>query len=132
MSHCAICCREITSERKLDSSNKICIQCSTNIKECNYMLIIENVNDDSNILLHVEDRNITPQQNNEEDLIFVGADRKTLSIKIDSEIAIERQENALDVSHNFKDALLASLYAQVEFLKQEIAEKNFKLFHILW
>ena len=44
----------------------------------------------------------------------------------DSEIIEQNTvfEKTLDAATNFKDALLASLYAQVEFLKTELEEKN--------
>ena len=55
-------------------------------------------------------------QDNEEDLTIVEADGKILAIKIDTELAVERQENVINVSDNYKDALLASLYTRVQFL----------------
>ena len=44
----------------------------------------------------------------------------------DSEIIEQNTvfEKTLDAATNFKDALLATLYVQVEFLKTELEEKN--------
>ena len=57
----------------------------------------------------------------DDELIFINSDGKQISIQNETDIYIE---NNLDVSKIFKDALLASLYAQTEFLKKEIEEKN--------
>ena len=128
MSNCSICNRMVTSRRQLcsDSSFNICIQCSTNIKESNYVISNEKHEQVEQFIKFKHDDNINLGQsiNDEEDLIFIGVNNKTISIANDTEIHIETQEAAIDVTENFKDALMASLYSQVEFLKNEIEEKN--------
>ena len=63
--------------------------------------------------------------NNE--ITYVDASGKNVNIKNDTEIEIEietdSRENFID-TNNYKDSLLASLYSQVEFLRNEINEKN--------
>ena len=54
---------------------------------------------------------------------FVDTSGKRIMINIDDEIKLENLPD-YNTSENFKDAQLASLYAQVEFLKSEMAEKN--------
>ena len=66
---------------------------------------------------------------NIEDIIYIDSNRKEIVINeltelkiIDDTKELEQQQN-IDAG-NFKDALLASLYSQVEFLKQAIVAKD--------
>ena len=58
-----------------------------------------------------------------ESKICVSANGKNLSLMEDSILDLEMIQS-LNVNENFKDAMLASLYAQVDFLKNELEEKN--------
>ena len=55
----------------------------------------------------------------DDEIIFINSDNQ-ISIQNETEIKFE---NNLDVSNNFKDALLASLYAQTEFFKTKSKNK---------
>ena len=62
-----------------------------------------------------------------DDIIFLDSNNKHIVIDSDTEIDIENCEdnNSSPIDTNdFKDALLASLYAQVEFLKNQLEEKG--------
>ena len=59
----------------------------------------------------------------DESKICVSANGKNLSLMEDSILDLEMIQS-LNVNENFKDAMLASLYAQVDFLKNELEEKN--------
>ena len=43
----------------------------------------------------------------------------------DEEEIVNRDGIDINVNENYKDALLASLYSQIEFLRKELEEKNF-------
>jgi hypothetical protein len=49
---------------------------------------------------------------------------KYVTITNETVLDVEKNENDIKVLDNYKDALLASLYSQVEFLRNEIEEKN--------
>ena len=59
----------------------------------------------------------------DESKICVSANGKNLSLMEDSILDLEMIQS-LNVNANFKDAMLASLYAQVDILKNELEEKN--------
>ena len=59
------------------------------------------------------------QDNN--DITFIDATGKNININSDTELNVINSE--IDTS-NYKDHLLASLYSQVEFLRNELEEKN--------
>lgn len=131
MPNCSICNRKLTSKRQLCSESlfNICVQCSTNINESNYVISNEKHEHAEKFGEFKHDDNINLRQSindgeEGEDLIFIGVNNKSISITNDTEIHIEIQEADIDVTGNFKDALMASLYSQVEFLKNEIEEKN--------
>ena len=63
-----------------------------------------------------------------EDLSIV--DKQGNNISISSDTEIELYTKGKFDTNDFKDALLASLYSQVEFLKGELEEKNL-LIHTL-
>ena len=62
-----------------------------------------------------------------DDIIFLDSNNKHIVIDSDTEIDIVTSEDnnssPLD-TNDFKDALLASLYAQVEVLKNQLEEKD--------
>ena len=53
-----------------------------------------------------------------------------MNISNDDELSMEQSETTpnINVNENFKGALLASLYSQIEFLRNELEEK--KLFYL--
>ncbi len=64
-----------------------------------------------------------------DDIIFIDTSNKNIKINSDTEIDIvnavkEDNDSKLIDTTDFKDALLASLYAQVEFLRNQIEEKD--------
>ena len=69
----------------------------------------------------VENQNNYANTENEE-IIYIDSNEKHFVINSDTELNIVR-ENPID-SIGFKDSLLASLYSQVEFLRNELLEKN--------
>ena len=72
----------------------------------------------------------TNENNYEGDIIFVDASNKMIQITSDTEIElnlddnIDTPNNDLKAMHDFKDSLLASLYSQVEFQRDELRQKN--------
>ena len=62
-------------------------------------------------------------------LILINSNGKQVQLSEDDDLVIEHDTN-LNVNENFKDDLLASLCAQVEFLRKELEENNF-LIHSL-
>ena len=117
MSNCSICCRKITRHRHLDLNNSnTCTHCITNIKATyddftTEKSSLENRNQSN------DTQNTSPDGINEENnnLIYIGG--KEISVTQDIDIDIEKCERALNVLESHKDALLANLYSQVEFLK---------------
>ena len=69
----------------------------------------------------VENQNNYAKTENEE-IIYIDSNENPFVINSDTELNIVR-ENPID-SIDFKDSLLASLYSQVEFLRNELLEKN--------
>ena len=61
-----------------------------------------------------------------DDINYINSSGKSIVINSETELDIEiESENTNPVdSTDFKDALLASLYSQVEFLRNELSEKN--------
>ena len=66
----------------------------------------------------------------EDDITFIDARNKKMIINSDTDLEIfntptKKQNNSIPMdSPDFKDALLAILYSQVEFLKNQIEEKD--------
>ena len=58
------------------------------------------------------------------DNIFVDTTGKQVKISNDEELGI-REPTPLNCNDDYKDALLASLYSQVEFLRNELVEQTF-------
>ena len=109
MACCIICGRKETCARPLLTASKICSDSTTNLNNNNYILSCESDSTD----------NIC----DDESIIYINVNGKNISLTEDSVIEIETTPH-LDVNANFKDALLASLYSQVDFLKNELEEKN--------
>ena len=121
MSNCSICSRKITRKRQLYLNTEICLQCIKNIND--YISEENNLTDAFNQSTEDTLNSSLLSIINEEDLIYIDGIGKTVSITDDTDLNII-SENNIDVLNNHKDALLASLYTQVTFLKTEIEEKN--------
>lgn len=86
---------------------------------------------ENNEMNYINDRSVNKINN--DDIIFVDAQKKHICINKDTDLRIDIEnpiphnefysDNSFD-RNNFKDALLANLYSQVEFLKQQIGEKD--------
>ena len=117
MSHCIICNRKETRTCPLLTTTNICVECTDNINRNNSVINEDlTVNDISNTSI----RNQCDENN---DYIFINASGKQAKITQDDDLVIE-QESVFNTNEKFKDALLASLYSQVEFLRNEIEEKT--------
>ena len=122
MSNCSICHRKITRTRQFYLNSMTCTQCITNTDDCNYTIDGKESNFDNihNVSIDIpSNHNSLPDEN---DLITIDCGVKA-NITSSTEIDIVCQ-NDFNVQESFKDALLASLYSQIIFLKNEIEEKN--------
>ena len=116
MSICNICERKETRNRELLMGTNICTECTEKIKNHNYEIID---NKDESISKELCDI-VTPQSEMSENQNSICSDdAKEKMADIQLEQKLEFNSNS-----DYKDALLASLYSQVEFLKQELEEKN--------
>ena len=116
MSNCTICNKKQTRLRPL--SNNICNECSNidNPINVNDVTVINSV-------LNTTEMNITSNHSDSGDVIYIDERGKHLDVKVDEHLLLQH-ENPLDTQEDFKNTLLASLYSQVEFLRNEIEEKN--------
>ena len=110
-SNCSVCKLKITRNRVLHKDSKICVECISKINTGEYVI---NVDEDLQI-----DETSGSYYDSECDQteLDIGAENINRTENIDT-------EQEIDANRNFKDALLASLYAQVEFLKTKLEEKN--------
>lgn len=120
MSSCTVCNRKQTRLRSLSISNNICSECIVNINK---------INNNDNTTSTNDDMVFNNNPNISSDLIYIDARGKLLDGNVSENIEIDHVPT-LNTQENFKDALLASLYSQVEFLRSEIEEKNL-LIHTL-
>ena len=121
MPKCIMCRRMQSGMHPLTSENNISSECIENLNNHNYVLT--STNDCSN-KHNIRNISITSQCSCDEEnnLTFVDASGKLTTVNIiDDEIQIENSPD-FSTKEDFKDALLASLYAQVEFLKNEMTE----------
>ena len=104
---CKVCTtKETPSNTSYDTSK----ECADNNKTVNN----ESYNDDEELMVN---------GSTAKELRFVDSGGKQINITSDNDIDIIT-ENTSDSNNSYKDALLASLYSQVEFLRNEIEEKN--------
>ena len=118
MSNCIICNKKETRLRPLLATTNICTECTNNINTDNYEINEIPASIDTTGISSLE------QQSDENDR-FDSTDRgKEMDIN-DEEDIVNRDGIDINVNENYKDALLASLYSQIEFLRNELEEKNF-------
>ena len=128
MSNCSTCKRRITRNRSLYLNSNICHECITKLNDRNYVVTTNGElltsNCDNNVL---DIPNDTLDINRKDDDLII-VDSISNEIRIAEETETPTVEipimNCLD---DHKDALLASLYSQVMFLRQNIEEKNLLL-----
>ena len=64
--------------------------------------------------------------NVKDDITFISANGRYVTIDTNTEIEINKEE-LYDDNLNYKDALLSSLYSQVELLRNQLKEKDILL-----
>ena len=118
MSNCIICNKKETRSRPLLATTNICTECTNNINTDNYEI--------NEIPASIATTGISSlEQQSDENERFDSTDRgKEMDIN-DEEDIVNRDGIDINVNENYKDALLASLYSQIEFLRNELEEKNF-------
>ena len=103
----------------LQMDTNICAECNEKIKNFNYEII--NKNDESiskDLCDNVTSQSVMSETQNS--MCSDVAEEKMVDVQIEQKLEFN--------SHaNYKDALLASLYSQVDFLKHELEEKNLLL-----
>ena len=110
MSTCNVCEIKITRNRPLSINDNTCSECFPKIND-------DNTDDDSDYK--------ESEVNDIPDLISITASGKNIPLIYDNELDIEIEpDNIMETKHDFKNTLLASLYSQVEFLRNESEEKN--------
>ena len=128
-SNCVICKKKFTHSRLSYTGTKICCDCITNINNDTYEVRVHaNVRRyTSNDIDRVDGcgNEILLEQKHGENLMIVVDDSGreimcTCTENIPIYIENTQSENT---NVDFKDALLASLFSQVEFLRKEIKEK---------
>ena len=147
MSTCSMCDRKATSAHPLLLNESICNDCSQKINNNDYHI---------NVCNPIINENISNQDHDTSDMVFIDASYN--SIKLSEEHVLSITRNKLDnqmnssydlanhfniddvipvctdrppVETNFKDALLASLYSQIEFLRSELEEVFFHTFFVI-
>ena len=123
MSSCKICNKGKTGAVCIDDATNICAKCKDTINNGDYEVIINNNNDVS-----------YDDKINKND-ISTPIIKCTNNTTIASEYESNNEQDAQSImkskhilnKDNYKEALLASLYSQVEFLRNELEEKNLLL-----
>ena len=100
----------------------ICTQCISNTDDCNYTINAKESSFDNSLNVSIDIPSTDDIIPDEDDLIPIDYSAKA-NISNNTEIDIVCQ-NDFNVNESYKDALLASLYSQIIFLKNEIEEKN--------
>ena len=115
MSVCNICNRKETRNRELITDTNICTECMEKIKYHNYEIKYPNYE-----ILHKKDESISKELPCDN-----GTNQSNLyNSSCDEDEEEMEQKPEFNNNSNFKDDLLATLYAQVDFWKHEIAKKN--------
>lgn len=132
MSLCSICCRRITRNQPLYLNTNVCIECITKIKNSNYEITItdeceRNLTNVCNTSVDIMNNEIVRDIYEENKIEFVNSSSNKLNSTKETDINTVIEEPTFNCIDDHKDALLASLYCQVNFLKKEIEEKNFLL-----
>ena len=124
MSTCNVCEIKITRNRPLSINDNTCSECFPKIKDNNYNLKLSDA-----IIVYDDNTDDKPDKESEindtPDMVFIKGSGKNIPLIYDNELDIELEpDNFVETKHDFKNALLASLYSQVEFLRNESEEKN--------
>ena len=127
MAKCTICNMEISRLCTLSVNTHICDECSVKISLNDYVLTNKIDNSMSNIheitsLVSINSCESTENNITDEDLIIMDKQGKNIIISSDTELELDTK--CICNTNDYKDALLASLYSQVEFLKTELDEIN--------
>ena len=128
-SSCVICKEKITRSRLSYTGTKICCDCITNINNDTYDRVHANVRRyTSNDIDRVDgcgNEILLEQKHGENSIIVVDDSGREITCTCTENIPIYIENTQSENTNvDFKDALLASLYSQVEFLRKEIEEKN--------
>ena len=129
MSNCSLCERKITQCRPLYLNTNICSECLSKIRNNDYIIftnnsdeILDESDDDCDNLLRKSKNGTIYSSKANDDLFIIDASGK--EVKVNEEININVEPKLDFCMDNYKDALLASLYSQLDFLKNELDEKN--------
>ena len=117
MTNCSICNIKITRNYPLYSDSDACVECTIKLKSCDLQIIPI---DNDIVAKEFKDASTLPRnvlRGNGDFIVLDSCGNKTGS-------DIMNDDPILNSMDNYKDALLASLYSQVEFLRSEIEEKN--------
>ena len=109
MSTCKLCKKRSTRWLCLDVAARICGNCKVSMKEGNYEVMINDNDDDGSNVNGVSKHDISIPHNKCKD------DTTIEENDIQGETCTFTMEPILNMN-NYKDALLASLYSQVDFL----------------
>ena len=120
MSICLICRNKVTRNRTIDSNNT-CTECIINLKKLNYEIVI--LDDKSQVSREASDGETGETGETDDVLNFIDTISDEIKEREKTPI-IKGRLPEINCMINDKDALLASLYSQVTFLKNEIEEKN--------
>ena len=122
MSNCSICERKITRCRPLYLNTNICL---SKIRNNDYIIFTNNSDeilgesDDDCDNLSRKSKNGTIDSSEANDDLFI-IDASGKEVKVTEEIKINVEPKLDFCIDNYKDALPASLYSQLDFLKNEL------------
>ena len=129
MSNCSICERKITRCRPLYLNTNICSECLSKIRNNDYIIftnhsdeILGESDDDCDNLSRKSKNGTIDSSEANDDLFIIDASGK--EVKVTEEIKINVEPKLDFCMDNYKNALLASLYSQLDFLKNELDEKK--------
>ena len=94
----------------MNTLTNICIDCTRNIENNNYIINERN-----------ENTTVKSQCNSSVKVTFIDSSGKHISLNESTDLPLISN---LCTNESYKDALLASLYSQVEFLRNELNEKH--------
>ena len=120
---CKICSKRLTRNSCPIANRSICENCKNVIDQGNYNLIVNDVSSSVSTTSNLSESVFSEVEApvNIEEIFRNNHETPILDNDIQYESPVMGQ---VETSRNFKDALLASLYSQVEFLRNEIEEKN--------
>ena len=130
MCNCSICDRKMTRSRSLYSNTNICSECLLKMQNNDYIIFTNNsvktLSDTSDHGKHlsIKSNDGTLDSSDLTDGEIFKIDANGTEVKLTEEINIEVEPKPVNCMQHYKDALLASLYSQLEFLKNELEGKN--------